>query len=100
MSLGLVVLEKLFTWTWTHTQTPQNDAIMSTDIMRRWVLVQLRSHYFSKADTDHCLDRNDIRDPDFPIYLLLSCFYKIIHAQVETGAPQVLVIFGSQKSYC
>ena len=43
MSLGLVLLEKkLFTRTptWTRMQTPQSEAI----IIRRWVLVQLRSH--------------------------------------------------------
>ena len=31
MSLGLVVLEKLFTWTQMQTHTPQSDIIMSAD---------------------------------------------------------------------
>ena len=54
---------------------------------RKWVWVELSSHYILRVIQITTWKQNNISDPDFPIYLWLSHFLKIssIHYLAEQG---------------
>ena len=66
--------------------------------MKRWVLVLLKSHEIFDNDWDHRLGTKNIKDPDFPVYLVLSHFYNLACISGGMHSQSALVMTYAKSS--